>query len=41
MMCSGMWRRVGILKTDSSEERVVSIFRVERILERGRALAVG
>jgi hypothetical protein len=28
---SGMWRRVGILLTDVSEERIASIFRVEAI----------
>jgi hypothetical protein len=26
---SGMWRRVGLVRTDVSEERVASIFRVE------------
>jgi hypothetical protein len=26
---AGMWRRVGLVKTDVSEERVVSIFRAE------------
>jgi hypothetical protein len=29
-----MWRRVGILLTDVSEERIASIFRVEEIHER-------
>jgi hypothetical protein len=28
-----MWRRVGILLTDVSEERIASIFRVEEIHE--------
>jgi hypothetical protein len=28
-----MWRRVGVVKTDVSEERVALIFRVERILD--------
>jgi hypothetical protein len=40
MPSSGMWRRVGLVRTDVSEERVASIFRVERysrryILEHG------
>jgi hypothetical protein len=36
-----MWRHVGLVKTDVSEERVASIFRVERIHERIAALVVG
>jgi hypothetical protein len=34
MPSSAMWRRVGILLTDVSEERIASIFRVEEIHER-------
>jgi hypothetical protein len=37
MPSSGMWRRVDILLTDVSEERIVSIFRVhecEQVTER-------
>jgi hypothetical protein len=37
MPSSGMWRRVGLLSTDVSEERVASIFRVK---ERTRAKKV-
>jgi hypothetical protein len=29
MLSSGTWRRVGLVKTDVSEERVASIFRAE------------
>jgi hypothetical protein len=36
-----MWRRVGLVGTDVSEERVTSIFRVEKTRERRKALAVG
>jgi hypothetical protein len=31
---SGMWRRVDLVRTDTSKERVASIFRVEKIRER-------
>jgi hypothetical protein len=31
MPSSGMWRRVGLVKTDVSKERVASIFRIEKI----------
>jgi hypothetical protein len=34
MPSSGMWRRVGVLLTDVSEERIASIVRVEAIHER-------
>jgi hypothetical protein len=30
-LSSGIWRNVGFLKTDFSEENVASIFRVEEI----------
>jgi hypothetical protein len=30
---SGMWRRVGVLRANVVEERVASIFRVERVHE--------
>jgi hypothetical protein len=30
MLSSGMWRHVGLVRTDISEERVASIFRVEK-----------
>jgi hypothetical protein len=33
-----MLRRVGLVETDVSEERVASIFRVEEITERGQVL---
>jgi hypothetical protein len=36
----GMWRRVDLVRTDVSEERVASIFRVEKITERGKGLDV-
>jgi hypothetical protein len=35
-----MWRRVGLVRTDVSEERVASVFRVEKIREQRNALAV-
>jgi hypothetical protein len=35
-----MWRHVCLIRTDISEERVASIFRVERIREVGTTLAV-
>jgi hypothetical protein len=34
----GMWRRAGLVRTDISEERIASIFRLGRIRERGAAL---
>jgi hypothetical protein len=34
MPFTGMWRRIGILLTDVSEERITCIFRVEEIHER-------
>jgi hypothetical protein len=37
---SGMWRRVGLVGTDVSEEHVRSILRVERISELGTKLEV-
>jgi hypothetical protein len=43
MPFSGMRRRVGLVRTDVSEEHVTSIFRVEKIREResiGRLLTV-
>jgi hypothetical protein len=33
MPSSGLWRRVGIVRTDVSEESVASMFRVEIICE--------
>jgi hypothetical protein len=36
-----MQHHVGLVKTDFSEEGIVSIFRVERIREWGTALAIG
>jgi ABC-type nitrate/sulfonate/bicarbonate transport system ATPase subunit len=30
MLSSGMWRRVNLVRTDISEERIASIFRVEK-----------
>jgi hypothetical protein len=38
---SGMWHRVGLVRIDVSEESFSSIFRVERIRVRTKALAVG
>jgi hypothetical protein len=35
MPSSWMWRHAGIVRTDVSEERVTSIFRVQRISELG------
>jgi hypothetical protein len=35
-----MWRRVALLRTDISEERMASIVGVERIGKLGTALAV-
>jgi hypothetical protein len=40
MPSSEMWRHVGLVRNDVSEECVVSIFRMERISEPGTALAV-
>jgi hypothetical protein len=40
MSSSGMCGHVGLVRTDVSEERIVSIFRMERIHELGSALAV-
>jgi hypothetical protein len=34
---SGMWRRVDLLSTDVSEERIASIFRVEKSASEERA----
>jgi hypothetical protein len=33
MPSSEMWRRVSLVRTDISDERVTSVFRVERISE--------
>jgi hypothetical protein len=41
MLSSAMWCRVDVVRTDVLEERVASICMVERIRERGTALAVG
>jgi hypothetical protein len=41
MSSSRIWDRVGVVKVDISEELVASVFRVERIGDRGAALAVG
>jgi hypothetical protein len=41
MPSSGMWRRVGLVRTDVSEERVASIFKVEKGRGRRKMLAVG
>jgi hypothetical protein len=35
-----MWRREGLDKSGNSEEGVVSVFKVERINEQGKALGV-
>jgi hypothetical protein len=40
MQCSRIWLHVGLVRTDVSEERVASVFRVERISELGRTLAL-
>jgi hypothetical protein len=40
MQYSGMSRRVDLVITDVSEERIASIIRVKRISELGTALAV-
>jgi hypothetical protein len=40
MPASGMLRRVAVVRTTISEERIVSIFRVTRIGELGKTLAV-
>jgi hypothetical protein len=36
-----MWRHVDLVRTDISEERVASIFRIEKTREEGIVLAVG
>jgi hypothetical protein len=36
-----MWRHVGLVRKDVSEERVASIFKLENIRERRKELAVG
>jgi hypothetical protein len=41
MSSSGMWHRVALQSIGVSEERVATVFRVERIRERGAALSVG
>jgi hypothetical protein len=40
MLSSGMWRIVVIVRTNYSEERVASIFRVEKISGRRKGIAV-
>jgi hypothetical protein len=40
MPSSGLWRRVALVRTDVSEERVASIFRVDRISELETAFAI-
>jgi hypothetical protein len=40
MASSGMLRRVALVRTDVSEERITSIIRVTRIGEIGKMLAV-
>jgi hypothetical protein len=40
MPSSGMWGRVGLVRTDVSEERVASILMVKKIRERRKVLAV-
>jgi hypothetical protein len=40
MPSSGTWHRVGLVRTDVSEESVAPIFRVEKIRKRRKALAV-
>jgi hypothetical protein len=40
MVSSGLLRRVALVRTDVSEERITSIIRVERVSELGRTLAV-
>jgi hypothetical protein len=40
MPSSEMWSSLGLVRTVVSEERVVSIFRMERIHQLGRTLAV-
>jgi hypothetical protein len=41
MSSSGMWRRVYLVWTDVSEERIASIFRVEKSESEGRWLVRG
>jgi hypothetical protein len=38
MTCSGIWRRVGLVRADVSKKRFASIFRVERINELGMTI---
>jgi hypothetical protein len=40
MPSSGMWRRVGLVRTGVSEERVASIFKVEKIFFNKNVLQV-
>jgi hypothetical protein len=40
MPYSGMWRLVTLVKTDTSEESIVSIIRVKRISELGTTLGI-
>jgi hypothetical protein len=40
MPSSGMWLRVGLVRTDVAEEHVASSIRMERIRELGTTLAV-
>jgi hypothetical protein len=40
MPASGIWRRVSLVKTDVSEDIFSSIFRVQEIHRRRKALAV-
>jgi hypothetical protein len=35
-----MWRRVALVRTDVSEERIASIIKVERISKPGTTLAI-
>jgi hypothetical protein len=39
MLSSGMWRDVGLVKTDVSEENIHSIFRLEKSTSEERTLA--
>jgi hypothetical protein len=40
MLPSGMWRRVALVRTDISEERIASIIRVKKLSELGKTLTV-